>query len=838
MTDEDKQKAYLTIHGHFYQPPRENPWLECIEEQPSAYPFHDWNERICYECYTPNSVARIIDNSNKIIDIVNNYSLISFNFGPTLIKWIQAYNIKTYERILEADKISQNLFSGHGNAIAQVFNHIIMPLANYKDKYTQVYWGIKDFEYRFKRKPEGLWLSEAAVCDETLSVLSDFGIKYTILSPYQADKVKYSYDSPWEDASRGNIDPTRAYRYNIKCNPGKHIDIFFYDGSISRSIAFDDILYNGDKFVNRIKDGIIPARGSSQLINLATDGESYGHHKVFGDMSLAYALKVKLEKEGLLLTNYSQYLEKFPPTAEVLIKDKTSWSCSHGLGRWKEDCGCSTGGKPGWNQAWRKPLRLSLDWLNEKLSQIYEKEAIRYFDDIWNARNDYIDVILEPTEERRTEFLKKHAIKNLSNFEIVDALKLLEMQKNSMYMYTSCGWFFTEISGIETIQILKYAARAIQLASEFGRQDIEKEFLNCLSEAKSNIKEFGNGEDIYNKFVKHSIISRKQVASHWAISSLFESYEDIAHVYSYIIKKHDYERSKKGSATLLIGRIELKSEVTTEISDMIFGLLHFGGENFHCVIRGFAGIVEYQKIKADLFDKFNTAPLTEVIRALDEHFGKEYWTIKDLFVDEKRNIISELIKEQLEEFSTLYYKIYNDSQSSIMQLLELGLTVPAEFKIAAEYTLSRKFNRSIEKSMDLSDIDSFKEAKDINNEAERLFIKINKKNAEEIFSRCISQLMCSFIEKMDINTCSKIIKIIEVAEELQIKITLDESQNLYFNKLNNYLTQFIENMSSSNTFITDKEFVSEALLLGEKLMFNLDKYYALLSKNLVGYKRI
>lgn len=833
MHKDENNDVYLTIHGHFYQPPRENPWLEYIEEQESAAPFHDWNERINYECYSPNSVARITDQTGKILDINNNYTMLSYNFGPTLFSWLEENDKNTYNSIIEADKISQELYSGHGNAIAQVYNHIIMPLANLQDKITQVHWGIKDFEYRFGRKPEGIWLSEAAVCEKTLSVLVDYGIKYTILSPYQADKVKYDSNGDWEDVSRGNIDPARAYKYNLPNFPGKSIDVFFYDGSISKAIAFEGVLYNGDKLVYRIKDGIVPSRKYPQLIHLATDGESYGHHTPFGDMALAYGLKVKLKEEGFKLTNYGEYLEKHPPTAEAIVKDNTSWSCAHGIGRWKEDCGCSTGGEAGWNQKWRKPLREALDWLNEQLSELFEKEGSRYFKNPWDARNDYINIILDKSDEAFKKFFSENSVRELSNAEIIDALKLLDMQKNAMYMFTSCGWFFTEISGLETTQILKYAARAMQIAHEFGRGDLEPEFLEILSRAKSNIKTFGDGKDIYTKFVKPSVVSRKQIVSHWAITSLYEEYEDEVDVYSYKIKKLDYHREKKGITTLVIGRLEVHSTITREVSDMVFALLHIGEDDFHCVIRGFAGSVEYQRIKEDLFNKFNNSPITETIRGLDEHFGREYWTLKNLFIDKKKMIIQDIIKEQLEEFSTLYYKIYNDSQTSIMYLLELGLPIPDEFKIAAQYTLSRNFNNSITKIEDITDVDEFYDSINISKQAKRLKTTIDKSASEKIFKDVITQKMRELLGDMTVYKCMEMINIIEVAEELDIKVELKEAQNIFFKELNNGFVDLIKNLPQSVNYKEDKELVTEILKLGEKFSFNLDKYYALLSKNLV-----
>ena len=520
------QDVFFAIHGHFYQPPRENPWLEAIELQDSALPFHDWNERINNECYNPNSVSKIVDNRNKILDVVNNYEHISFNFGPTLLSWMEDFAPMAYERIIKADIESVQEHNGHGNAIAQVYNHMIMPLANLHDKETQVKWGIKDFEYRFGRKPEGMWLAETAVDDETLKVLADNDIKFTILSPYQAQRIRKIETENWQDVSWGNIDPARSYRYYIKSDPKKYIDLFYYDGAISKSVAFDELLKDGNKFIKRLKEGVSDWRDYPQLVNIATDGESYGHHTKFGDMALAYALKIKAKDEGFKITNYGEYLEKYRSDWEVEIKQGSSWSCFHGVGRWKEDCGCSTGGHPGWNQKWRKPLRETLDYLRDELSTIFEKEGKKYFNKPWNVRNNYIDIILDRTEVNIREFQKNFFKPDLTEEQKVRGMELLEIQRQAMLMDTSCGWFFSEISGIETTQIMKYAARAMQLAKNFTKKDLETGFLEILSQAKSNFAEFGTGKDIYERFVKPSIVTTKQIVSLWAISSLYADFEE------------------------------------------------------------------------------------------------------------------------------------------------------------------------------------------------------------------------------------------------------------------------------------------------------------------------
>lgn len=826
------KECYLTVHGHFYQPPRENPWLETIELQDSALPFHDWNERIAEECYSPNAVSRIVDAHNNILDIVNNYELISFNFGPTLLSWLDVHDPRTYERIIEADRLSMEAHNGHGNAIAQVFNHMIMPLANEKDKYTQTVWGIKDFQYRFGRKPEGIWLAETAVDDETLRVLVDCGIKYTILSPFQANKIKNLNDNNgnWQDVSWGNIDPGQAYRYFLKDGTERYIDLFFYDGSISKSVAFENLLHNGDKFIYRIKDGISDARNYSQIVNIATDGESYGHHTRFGDMALAYAIKRRANDFGFKITNYGEFLENYPPVMEVEIKEKSSWSCFHGVGRWKEDCGCSTGAGAGWNQRWRKPLREALDWLREELAVVFEKHGEKYLIDPWKSRNKYIDIILDRNILTIENFCNHEATNKLTQAEMIKVIKLLEMQRHAMLMYTSCGWFFADISGIETVQILKYAARAMQIAKEFSDVDLETPFLEKLSEAISNIKQHGNGKDIYLKYVKPSIVSIKQVVSHWAISSLFENYTEETSLYCYKIRTIDYKKVKKGNTAVILGRIEITSTITYEHHDMIFALLHYGGEDFHCVIKSFTSNAEYNIVKTDIVNKFYSLPLTEVIRGLDEHFGREYFTLKDLFIEERRKIINILIKEQLDKFTSTYRDLYEESKGPMMQLSELGLKVPSEFKIAAEYTLSKSFNELISEAEDLADNDILQKALDLSEEAEKLDIVLDTLLSVKHFNSYITSKTKELAYTMEIYLCEEIIKLISVADKLSLKLNLTEPQNIYFNSILSKIPNLIKAMRKSDNALDEKKAIGTLLNLGDRLSFNVEKYYTELNK--------
>ncbi len=830
MTEAAQTEKFLTIHGHFYQPPRENPWLEAIELQDSALPFHDWNERINKECYNPNSVSKIVDSRNRILDIVNNYEHMSFNFGPTLLSWMEQFAPLTYERIIKADIQSISEHDGHGNAMAQVYNHIIMPLANENDKITQVKWGIRDFEYRYGRKPEGMWLAETAVDDDTLRVLEENGIKFTVLSPYQALKVRKEGDKKWTDVSWGNIDPARSYRYYIKSAPGKFIDLFFYDGAISKSVAFDELLKDGNKFAKRLKDGISDCRDYPQLINIATDGESYGHHTKFGDMALAYVLQIKAKEEGFIITNYGEYLAKYRSDYEVDIKQASSWSCFHGVGRWKEDCGCSTGGHPGWNQKWRKPLRDALDYLRDELIKLFEDEAPKYFKkNCWEVRNNYIDVILDRSSLSVNKFQKENFLSDLSDESKVKAMELLEIQRQAQLMYTSCGWFFSEISGIETVQIMKYAARAMQLAAVFTKKDFESRFTEILSEAKSNITEYGTGRDIFNNFVKPSIVTTKQVASLWAISSLYQDFEDEEDVYCYKIIRDDYQKIQKGNSNFVVGHIEIRSRITRQKSNLMFALMQYSGGDFHCAIKEYSDDIEYNKMKNDLMKTFMLNPLTEIIRALDENFGKDYFTLKDIFIEERRKILQRLLKDKMEKFAQTYQDMYDEGKSSIYHMQSLGLAIPDEFKIAAEYALSRRFNELIKDSNGFVEPAVLQQATDINYEAKSMGIKLDKQPSNKIFSKKILQNINRLAYSFEIQQADVVLELFDYVEKLELEVDISEAQNIFFSKIYLNIEEIIA--SSVNTKRNnDKRFAEMLLDIGTKLNINTEFYRVKLAK--------
>lgn len=487
----------VCIHGHFYQPPRENPWTGRVERQISADPHHDWNERITAECYEPNTRARILKADGQVDEYVNNFTKISFNFGPTLLRWMETEAPETYRTIIAADRRSRLRFAGHGGAIAQAYHHSILPLANRRDKITEVRWGIRDFEHRFKRRPEGMWLAETAVNLETLEILADAGIRFTILSPFQAGRVRRPGDPSWMDVADGSIDSRRAYR--VQLPSGRFFSLFFYNGQLARGVAFQGLLSNGDHLAELLMESF-SNEPEEQLAHIATDGESYGHHHQFGEMALAYALRVIDQSDEARLTVYGEFLERSPAQWNVEILENSSWSCVHGVERWRSDCGCHTGALPGWNQRWRTPLRESLNWLRDEAARVYERQADGLLKDPWEARDDYVGLLLNRSQSAVRRFLSLwSARKRLTADQKDRILDLLEMQRHSLMMFTSCGWFFNDISGIETVQILRYAGRVIELVRKTSGTDLEPAFLARLAKATSNIPKKGNGRDIYRR---------------------------------------------------------------------------------------------------------------------------------------------------------------------------------------------------------------------------------------------------------------------------------------------------------------------------------------------------
>jgi len=703
----------VCIHGHFYQPPRENPWLETVEVQDSAAPYHDWNDRITAECYAPNGASRITDIENKIIRIMNNYSRMSFNFGPTLLSWLNDFAPRAYRMILNADRTSAQRHNGHGSAIAQNYNHIIMPLANTRDALTQIRWGIADFEHRFHRKPDGMWLAETAVSRSVLDLMAQEGIRFTILAPHQCARVrriaaptaKSDPSGDWIGTPDATVNTTHPYTVNL--DEGRSIAVFFYDGPNSRAIAFEGLLNSGEDFGKRL---LTPFSNTSEdapedayLSHVATDGESYGHHHRHGEMALSYAMHWLEDNKHAKLTNYGDFLSRFPPRWEAEVAEDTSWSCAHGVERWRSNCGCN-GGKPGWNQDWRSPLRDSLDFLRDAVAPLSEQLSASLFKDLWSTRDAYIRVILDRSRSNIDAFFAEHATHELSPIERVTALELMELQRHTQLMYTSCGWFFDEVSGIETVQVIAYAGRVLQLAAKlFGEPGaaLEEQFLERLAKATSNIPELGNGAEVYRRFVTGMKIGLEQVGAHYAISSIFRPYPEDGEIFCYDVHRASHEVFSSGRGRVAVGGARIYSRITEDVEEICFAVLHLGDQNISAAVRRYEPTDPQQVEAFKAFSKnvataMRRANLPEVIRLIDGLFGQMAYSLLSLFADEQHRILQTILNQTLNEMEDSLRKIYDDHASLLDFLTDTGIAPPPALEVAANFAINASLRRAIE----------------------------------------------------------------------------------------------------------------------------------------------
>jgi alpha-amylase/alpha-mannosidase (GH57 family) len=794
---------YVCVHGHFYQPPRENPSLEAIELQDSAYPYHDWNERICAECYAPNATSRILDDQQRILELVNNYAHISFNFGPTLLSWLEEKAPKVYISIQRADQLSQEKFSGHGSAIAQAYNHLILPLANRRDKFTQVKWGIRDFEHRFRRKPEGMWLPETAVDIETLEVIAEQGINFTILAPRQARRVRGKNGRKWIDVDGERIDPSRAYTVILPSR--KTISVFFYDGPISKAVAFEGLLNDGQRFADRLLEGFSDSRTWPQLSHIATDGESYGHHHHYGEMALSYALQYIETKKLAELTNYGQFLEKSPPDHVVEIIPDSSWSCIHGIERWRSNCGCNSGGHGGWNQEWRAPLRAALDWLRDSLVSLYEEQAAALLKDPWNGRDDYIEVILDRSNESLASFFESHATHPLDHNEQVRALKLLEMQRHVLLMYTSCGWFFDELSGLETVQVLHYAGRALQLAQECTGREFESDFIGHLQLAKSNLPEHGDGGRIYEKWVKPAYVGIERLAGHFAISSMFQDYEAKAKIYCYQVERSHFSIEAEGKLRLGLGQALFGSRITSESEAFTFATVHLGEHNIIAGVRP-SNPAEDETLRKNLSEVFSRADTAEIIRVFDETFHKRTSSLRSLFRDEQRKIINLILAESLASSAAAYRSVYDSQAPLIRFLYDISIPVPAVLKTAAEIALNKQLQAAFERpELDANSIQSSLR------EAAASHVDLDVATLEFAIRKRLEKEAGQLAEHPDkIENIQRLRQFVDLVKLLPFPVNLWEVQNILYDPL-------IQSFKGDNVDPAQKSLRDEVFQLSERL---------------------
>lgn len=728
-------KRFICIHGHFYQPPRENPWLETVETQESASPYHDWNERISAECYAPNGASRIVDKQNRITRIVNNYARMSFNFGPTLLSWLAENAPRVYRAVLDGERRSRAWFKGHSSAMAQVYNHVILPLASERDRRTQIRWGIADYKARFGNMPEGMWLAETAADTRTLEMLAEEGIRFTVLAPHQCRRVRaIQYErrgtertgaerASAERTSR-RVDPltlppgaitaadqwletpgTTAQTmvdttcpYLVRFASGRALAVFFYNGPISRAVAFEGLLNSGEAFASRLKSGFSEST-EAQLVHIATDGESYGHHHKHGEMALSYALKLLEQDSTVGLANYGSFLAEYPPTMEAEIVENTSWSCSHGVERWRSDCGCS-GGHAGWNQKWRGPLRQALDQVRDGVANLTETVGAPFFRDVWAARDAYISVIMDRSQDSVEDFLRTHASRNLTHEQRVQALGLMELQRHTQLMYTSCGWFFDDISGIETVQVIAYATRVLQLARALSGEitlALETEFLERLAEAHSNVPAESDGAKIYRERVLPMETTLEQVAAHYAISAVYSSFADETELFCYRVRRLGEEALASGNGRLALGHVRLQSKITGHAEEFTYAVMHFGDQNITAGVKAFrTGDVEaLGELTESLRKVVGRADFAEVIRLLDRNYDLKY-SLRSLFRDEQQRIVYLILRSALRDIESSMTGIYENHSSLLHYLSHSGLPKPQGLTLAAGFAINVGLKRALD----------------------------------------------------------------------------------------------------------------------------------------------
>lgn len=784
-------RKYICIHGHFYQPPRENPWLNKVEMQESAYPYHDWNHRINAECYIRNSASRILDDEGHINAIMNNYAWMSFNIGPTLLAWMENEVPETYEAILQADKDSMEAFSGHGAALAQAYNHLIMPLANDRDKETQVIWGIEDFKSRYHRFPEGMWLGETAVNTASLEMLAKHGIKFTILSPYQAKRVRKIGGKEWKDATDAKIDTKRPYL--CKLPSGKEISLFFYDGPASQGVAFEGLLNDGKRFAERL-EGLFSEDDDLELAHIATDGESYGHHHKLGEMALSYCLHSIEEDEEYNLTIYGEFLDKFPPEYEVEIMEDTSWSCYHGVERWRSDCGCNTGGNPGWNQKWRAPLRETFDTLREKLIKLYEKEMKNYTSKPWEVRNKYIQVILNRNTGNVQKFLTENFGEKLSENDNIKLLKLLEMQYHAMLMYTSCGWFFDEVTGIESMQDIFYATRAVQLAGELTGEDFEPEFAESLKKIPSNLPKYGNAFKAYEEIVKPMELDMIRIGAHYAISSLFEEFPEEITLYNFsatVKASHFYEAGKQ---KLVVGRTEFRSDITWEKVDISYAVLHMGDHHLFGGVRPFISPEALEELHNRVAMFFEKGNVYEIFNLMDSYFGTHNYSFWHLFRDEQHHIMDLIMDRNLRDTEGAMQQLYENTYPLLKTLQEINMVVPDRIKLAVEMAVN---NRLI-KELKQKDFDLRKIEKQIKS-AEAINVELDLVTLNFLMEQRITSLMLQFEDDSeDLNLLLYIDEVLNLVEKSALNPEKWEAQNIAFSIKEDCYADMLERSEAGN----------------------------------------
>jgi Domain of unknown function (DUF3536)/Glycosyl hydrolase family 57 len=752
----------FVLHGHFYQPPRENPWTEAVPRQPSAAPFHDWNERITAECYRPNGWARIFDDHGRIVAIVDNYRRLSFNVGPTLLSWLEDHAPEVYSRIIEADR------AGH-RGIAQAYGHAILPLCNDRDLRTQVRWGLADFRHRFGREPEGMWLPETAVDERVLAVLAEEGVRFTILAPGQVVP----------DGTEGRAG---TFRWQHPHDPGSGVDLVVYDGPISHDVAFGG-------FPSQVVVDRIVSRAGGDLVAVACDGETFGHHHPYADRGVAYALAVEADRRGVRLPRLADWLAEHPPRRRARVR-LSAWSCTHGVGRWLEDCGCHTGGEPGWNQAWRGPLRAALDQVRDRAIAVFERRAPAVLRDPWGARDAYIDVLVGATTVER--FAEEHLVDGAVDDEaaLVEALTLLESQRMALLMYTSCAWFFNDLAGIETVQILRYAACCLDMLVALGEPgDTEAAVLATLGRAHSNDPDEGDGRAVWRRHVEASRIDPGRVAAHLAMTELLARDRwpaEAGRLDGYDVARDLHDAVDRGGVAVCAGRVALTHRRTRRTTGWAYAALHLGGLEVFGAVRparegdphGDAGDVTALVEATRRGDR-----VTTLLRLVLDRFGPREFGLESALPGVGEELLRATAEGLADRFVAAYDQLRADHHDTLTALAVAGTPLPAELRGPVEHALARRLEAAVDACAGATDPDAYRLARAVARDAREQGVRLASPRAAAALGRAIDRAVAVAAVRPSPGTVEAARGMVRLARELGQHVSLDVAQERVYDAL-------------------------------------------------------
>jgi alpha-amylase/alpha-mannosidase (GH57 family) len=809
----------LVVHGHFYQPPRENPWLDIIEEQDSAAPYHDWNERIYDECYRPNAYSRLLDSKGMITGIHNNYLNMSYNFGPTLFTWLERCHPVTARKVIAADRESAARLDGHGNAVAQVFNHVIMPLASRRDKLTQIRWSKHFFRKRYGRDPEGMWLGETAINMETVLCLIEEKIGYVILSPNQAEAFRRIGDSEWIHADKQPIDTRRPYRIYPRTSSGEqlegHLNIFFFDEGLSKEISFNGLLQDSRALGNRIDGCYDRNNGGSQLVTIATDGETFGHHKPYGDMCLAYFFTSVAPELGITPVNFGYYLTVCPPEYEVSLGDAfgegRSWSCAHGVGRWSRDCGCSTGGQPGWHQKWRGPFRAALEKLQAQIDFHFEARLSTLFTDPWALRDKYIGVMWEPTLSKTAEFLQAQSGKFSFSEELsAEIRRLLEAQKFMQFAFTSCAWFFSDISGIETIQNMAYACRALQLGlPEDSKLPVLEAFMEDLAKAPSNLKDM-DGRKLFERNILPYYHHERLLAFTAAAQQILavkrqSSYEktvynlELKSVMSYRIDRTHYDSVA----------VRMESGITGE-SSLWSVLISHGPET---ELRGWV-------IPAKLMQAGGGRPDTWM-----SHPDAEEFTLADLFYSSRHDLSDYFLDRMAKDTDHRFHSWMEQNEQNLSVLTRLNYPVPSYCSGPVAYVLQNRWNAQVQKLDRVGTEEGVYAELDNICRLEKLYgVELDKKQYALILQNAIVKGLELLLQKPSAKVCDRLKHLLDIVDRFAVPVSKSKLEDIFYPVYEGTMKDCYSNCKNGTYGDEERELLALLVNFAERMNFNTDQY--------------